>query len=35
MHAEVKIGDSMVMMGEPSNESDAIPALLYLYVEDV
>ncbi|MGB3715887.1 MAG: VOC family protein [Candidatus Promineifilaceae bacterium] len=35
MHAEVKIGDSTVMMGEPSNESDAIPALLYLYVEDV
>ena len=22
-------------MGEPSNESEAIPALLYLYVEDV
>jgi PhnB protein len=35
MHAEVKIGDSVVMMGETSNESEAIPALLYLYVEDV
>ena len=35
MHAEVKIGDSVVMMGEPSNESEAIPALLYLYVKDV
>lgn len=35
MHAEVQIGDSMIMMGEPSDESNAMPALLYLYVEDV
>jgi PhnB protein len=34
MHAEVQIGDSVVMMGEPSDESGVIPALLYLYVED-
>ena len=25
MHAEVKIGDSIVMMGEPSSESGLIP----------
>lgn len=35
MHAEVKIGDSIVMMGEPMGEFKAIPAALYLYVEDV
>jgi uncharacterized glyoxalase superfamily protein PhnB len=35
MHAEVRIGDSVVMMGEPSNASDAIPALFFLYVDDV
>lgn len=35
MHAEVTIGDSVIMMGEPSDESGVIPALLYLYVEDV
>ena len=35
MHAEVQIGDSMIMMGEPSDESNVMPALLYLYVEDV
>jgi PhnB protein len=35
MHAEVKIGDSVIMMGEPSEETVAIPSLLYLYVEDV
>jgi PhnB protein len=34
MHAEVMIGDSMVMMGEPADESEVIPALLYLYVDD-
>jgi PhnB protein len=34
MHAEVMIGDSVVMMGEPSDESEVIPALLYLYVDD-
>ena len=35
MHAEVQIGDSMIMMGEPSDESNVMPALLYLYVEEV
>ena len=34
MHAEVRIGDSVVMMGEASNESEPRPGSLYLYVED-
>jgi PhnB protein len=35
MHAEVKIGDSLVMMGEPHGDIEARPAVLHLYVEDV
>lgn len=35
MHAEVKIGDSVVMMGEPRGDAQAMPAMLHLYVEDV
>jgi uncharacterized glyoxalase superfamily protein PhnB len=35
MHAEVKIGDSIMMMGEPMGEWKAKPCSLYLYVEDV
>ena len=31
-HAQMKVGDSMVMMGEP--QSDAMPASLYVYVKD-
>ena len=34
MHAEVRIGDSIVMMGEPSGEFGPMPASLYLYVSD-
>jgi uncharacterized glyoxalase superfamily protein PhnB len=34
-HAWVKIGDSMVMMGEPPDPSKSKPAALYLYVNDV
>lgn len=34
-HAEVRIGDSMVMMGEAAEDGTAFPAMLYLYVEDV
>lgn len=34
MHAEVRIGDSVVMMGEASGEKPAMPAMLYLYVKD-
>ena len=35
MHAEVKIGDSTVMMGEPMGDWKAKPCSLYVYVEDV
>jgi len=34
-HAEVRIGDSMVMMGEPMGEFRPMPATIYLYVPDV
>ncbi len=33
-HAEVKIGDSVVMMGEPMGDFTPMPATLYTYVED-
>jgi PhnB protein len=33
-HAEVKIGDSVVMMGEPTGNFEKMPATLYLYVDD-
>lgn len=33
-HAEVLIGDSVVMMGEPTHEYPAAPATLYTYVDD-
>ncbi|HSM57468.1 MAG TPA: VOC family protein [Candidatus Sulfomarinibacteraceae bacterium] len=35
MHAEVRIGDSPVMMGESSDEIPPMPAMLHLYVPDV
>jgi uncharacterized glyoxalase superfamily protein PhnB len=35
MHAEVKVGDSKLMMGEPMGDWKAKPCSLYLYVEDV
>lgn len=34
MHAEIKIGDSVLMMGEPTAEFTAMPASLYLRVAD-
>ena len=34
-HAEVRIGDSVVMMGGASDEWQAMPAALYVYVADV
>ncbi len=34
MHAEVKIGDSIVMMGEGA-DSKNFPGMLHLYMEDV
>lgn len=33
-HAEVRIGDSVVMMGEPTADSLETPGMLYVYVED-
>ncbi len=35
MHAEVRIGDSMVMLGEAGGEYEPMPTMLHLYVEDV
>ena len=35
MHAEVKIGDSHVMLGEARGPVKAMPSMLYLYVPDV
>ena len=36
MHAQLKIGDSMVMIGHVPKEADykLMPAMLYMYVED-
>ncbi len=34
-HAQVKIGDSFVMMGEPQPPHEPRPATLYLYLENV
>lgn len=34
MHAEVKIGDSIVMMGEARGEWKPMPGSLYVYVND-
>jgi uncharacterized glyoxalase superfamily protein PhnB len=34
-HAEVRIGDSMVMMSEARGDLKPMPAMLHLYVEDV
>ena len=34
MHIEARIGDSIVMMGEPMNEFGPMPASIYLYVDD-
>jgi PhnB protein len=34
MHAEVRIGDSILMMGEASEEFPPMPGSFYVYVED-
>ncbi len=34
-HAEVRIGDSIVMMGEPMDASQQMPASLYVYMPAV
>lgn len=33
-HAELAIGDSVVMMGEPMSDMSEAPAHLYIYVDD-
>ena len=35
MHATLKIGDSMVMISDASEQAKATPAMLYLYVPNV
>jgi uncharacterized glyoxalase superfamily protein PhnB len=35
LHAEVTVGDSRIMMGEPVGEFQAMPAQMYVYVPDV
>ncbi len=35
MHAEMKIGDTIVMMGEPMDPWPARPCNLYLYSDDI
>jgi PhnB protein len=35
MHAELIIGDSIIMMSEATEKYPAMPSALYLYVEDV
>ena len=34
MHAEIKIGDSMIMLGEASDNHTPTTAMVYLYVKD-
>ena len=34
MHAEVRVGDSVVMMGEPRDGVTPMPGSLYVYVSD-
>ena len=34
-HARIRIGDSHIMMGESESGSRPMPAVLYVYVEDV
>ena len=35
MHADLKIGDSHVMLGEASDQHPAMPAMIHLYVPNV
>jgi PhnB protein len=34
MHAQVKIGDSVLMMGQSGENNPALQCILYLYLED-
>jgi PhnB protein len=33
-HAEVQIGDSIVMLGDAGDQNPAMPAMIHLYVDD-
>ena len=33
-HVELKIGNSVIMMGEPMGDIGPMPAMIYLYVDD-
>lgn len=35
MHAEVRVGDTVVMLGDAADEWPAVPCHLHVYVEDV
>ena len=35
MHAQMQIGDSIIMMGEAYGDYQPMPAMLYMYVKDV
>ena|SRR5208337_4092809 len=35
MHAEIKIGDSIMMLGEASKDCSPMPTTFYVYVQDV
>lgn len=35
MHAEVRVGDTVVMLGDAAGEWPAVPCHLHVYVEDV
>lgn len=34
MHAQIRVGDSMIMLGDPPPGHPALPCMLYLYVPD-
>src|SRR5688572_19838268 len=35
MHAEIRIGDSLVMLGQAGGDWKPLPAALYLWIDDV
>jgi len=35
LHAQVRIADSLLMIGEPQGQWKPMPSMLYLYVEDM
>ncbi len=34
MHAEIRVGDSLIMLGEPMGKFQPMPTMLYVYVPD-